>query len=205
LGRKLPPCLLVLGLSGGQHRIVVPSPGEPQLAFWMRQRPRPDCFVYVLRPEGHTAIKVGKAINVHQRIGDLQTGHPRRLELRAVLVGGFDLERELHYELWSHREQGEWFDGPPIDPWLDEIDRIAAEMYRTYRVTKRLPRWRDFPPWNVSQVEQIGAIRAEQLGRVGRLSSAQRHKAPSAAETRIAEARRRHKEEFAWIMAGEPS
>jgi hypothetical protein len=54
-------------------------------------------------------VKIGKAKNIAHRIDELQTGHPVRLRLLAVLSRDPAHERVLH-ERWSHlRSEGEWF------------------------------------------------------------------------------------------------
>ena len=108
------------------RRIVIPDPGERQYAFWTakERKPRPQCFVYVLQAEGDTPIKIGKAKDVHHRMAVLQTGNPRPLRLRAVLVGDLELEAELHRELRGRRMVGEWFDymRVPLSPYKEETE-----------------------------------------------------------------------------------
>lgn len=186
------------------RKIIIPDPGQPQLDFWLAdaQWPGPSCFVYVLQAAGDSPIKVGKAIDVRKRMLELKTGNPRPLELKAVLVGGLVFEHELHRELKDYRLVGEWFDDPggdAIEVFMKRIHLLAAEMMMDYRVSGAMPNFRDFSPFKERHESTLPtSLSPEQLNRVGRLSSARKRKA-------FPESERRSKEEFAWIMSGEPS
>lgn len=69
-------------------------------------------FVYIVRTPGGF-YKVGVAQNVRQRIAELQTGNPHRIELvaaRSVSLAN-ELEKRLHKFLVNHKSGGgtEWF------------------------------------------------------------------------------------------------
>lgn len=54
-------------------------------------------------------IKIGSAIDLIDRIGQLQAGHPHKFQLLALEFGPHNRERQLHTMFAEHREQGEWF------------------------------------------------------------------------------------------------
>jgi hypothetical protein len=58
---------------------------------------------------GDGPIKIGVAANPEARLKELQTGHPYRLEILALVEGGTPLEREYHVRFAAHRLHGEWF------------------------------------------------------------------------------------------------
>lgn len=64
-------------------------------------------FIYAMR--GGDFIKFGKAINVQQRLKELQTGCPWKLEILGFCEAGATLEGIIHSHLRQDREQGEWF------------------------------------------------------------------------------------------------
>lgn len=69
-------------------------------------------FVYFISYEDGP-IKIGRAVNVIERMRSLQTGLPHKLEVLGVLEGGHDLERKFHQEFAAIRLQGEWFKRDP--------------------------------------------------------------------------------------------
>jgi hypothetical protein len=54
-------------------------------------------------------IKIGSAIDLVDRIGQLQAGHPHQFQLLALEYAPKIREFELHAMFAEHREQGEWF------------------------------------------------------------------------------------------------
>lgn len=65
-------------------------------------------FVYFIA-SASGPIKIGKAINPMQRMKELQTSSPERLNLLGVLFGDIILEQKLHLEFKELRLTGEWF------------------------------------------------------------------------------------------------
>jgi len=186
------------------HRIVVPNGAEAQLAYWTDSDrwPRPKTFVYVLQAEGATPIKIGTAMDVKVRMGELQTGNPRPLRLRTVLLGSYEFESALHEELSRHRLMGEWFDDSPSIEWfVERLNALAADMYVKYRLEKRIPSFDEFSPYK----EQADAERptpvfgTHAIPTIGRLSSARRPAMDNSPQ-RVAERERRAGEELAWVM-----
>jgi T5orf172 domain len=159
------------------HRIIIPESAEAQLTFWTDpdRRPRPKTFVYVLQAEGTTPIKVGTAMDVRTRMGELQTGNPRPLRLCAVLLGSYDLEHALHEELSGYRLVGEWFDDSPSIEWfVDRMTALAEKMYVKYHLEKRIPSFEEFSPFRerLQEGERPPVVMPFETPPIGRLSSA---------------------------------
>ena len=77
-------------------------------------------YIYVIKEEDTTDIvKIGFSGNPEKRLKQLQTGHPRTLELfhkeevNPALVK--PLERVIHRTLAHKRRNGEWFALTPSD------------------------------------------------------------------------------------------
>ena len=67
--------------------------------------------VYFVRQGSTGPIKIGRAVELRRRIGQLQTGNPVSLELLGWLTTGNDTttEQALHKHYADSRERGEWF------------------------------------------------------------------------------------------------
>lgn len=75
--------------------------------------------IYVITDGEH--YKFGIAENASNRVRSLQTGHPARLRLVAVVDElvthdnmrdqDMEMEQDIHAFLWEHRLTGEWMDG----------------------------------------------------------------------------------------------
>lgn len=77
---------------------------------------------FIQAPNG--PIKIGRAVNVANRLRALQTSHPSGLRLLAVALGGYRFERAYHRQFAEHRLHGEWFE--PHPEILAEIDRLST-------------------------------------------------------------------------------
>jgi predicted DNA-binding transcriptional regulator AlpA len=89
-----------------------------------------DSYVYCIAEEGTGLVKIGVTQHLKQRIGQLQTGSPRKLHLVAAFPGSFAEEAALRYA-WGHLHQhGEWHrdEGGQISSWFrareEAIDRL---------------------------------------------------------------------------------
>lgn len=77
--------------------------------------PRPEArirakeHVYFIQVGEHGPIKIGVSKSPGKRLAQLQTSHAEPLQLRAVQVGGRDLEMALHERFAAYRMSGEWF------------------------------------------------------------------------------------------------
>lgn len=78
--------------------------------------------LYFIRSETGP-IKIGISVDPTQRLRNLQTAHPHKLELICVIAGGGGLEAEYHKRFAAHRLTGEWF--APHPDILAEIERIS--------------------------------------------------------------------------------
>lgn len=91
------------------------------VAFWQQKRDRPR-FVYIIQDGDDGPVKIGEAFDPRSRLGELQCGNHRPLNLRAVVLATVSTEKELH-ALWSRsRMRGEWFGGG------DEVIIIAKAL-----------------------------------------------------------------------------
>lgn len=66
---------------------------------------------YLIKDTATGLIKIGKAINVNNRLQSLQCGSASKLNV--VHVFDADIERALHLEFKESRKHGEWFDIQP--------------------------------------------------------------------------------------------
>jgi len=69
---------------------------------------RDDLVVYFIRAESGQ-IKIGVSVDVVERLQDLQSASPSRLELLGTVSGGLREEGRLHRKFAAHRLHGEWF------------------------------------------------------------------------------------------------
>jgi len=70
-------------------------------------------MIYFVLDRAGNAVKIGYTRDTDSlisRIGDLQVGNPRRLELLFTIPGGRAGEKFLHKMLRSSRLCGEWFE-----------------------------------------------------------------------------------------------
>lgn len=67
--------------------------------------------VYFITCSDQSSIKIGKSVNVHVRLKQLQTGNPCALMLMGWIESDDDnsLEHSLHKKYAKHRCNGEWF------------------------------------------------------------------------------------------------
>lgn len=65
-------------------------------------------YVYFLSAGDY--IKIGYSETIHQRINQLQTGCPFKLELVSVMPGTMKTEKMLHNKFNKHRYNNEWFE-----------------------------------------------------------------------------------------------
>jgi len=68
-----------------------------------------DDLYFIQMEEAPFYFKVGRTKNAEKRLKQLQTGSGVKLRLVHVFKGMGYLEKELHKELKSWRQSGEWF------------------------------------------------------------------------------------------------
>lgn len=105
--------------------------GERDLAFWRDSQYRGP-FIYVLQALPSTPVKVGYATDVQRRIAVLQTGNPYRLRALYVIPADQRLEGWLHRYMRDSRLGGEWFDGPNVAGYLEQIRDMAESMVQEH-------------------------------------------------------------------------
>jgi hypothetical protein len=102
-----------------------------------------DVFVYVLYAEGTSWIKIGYAVDVDERIRQLQTGcpPPLRLLFATPAKNAPALEQLLHDHFAPYHLHGEWFTLPPDIPTV--LDLLAF----VYKHTLPMPMLDSSPRW----------------------------------------------------------
>lgn len=101
----------------------------------MTELDRVEC-VYLIGCEVNTLVKVGRSVDVQERLSALRTMSPVPLTLLWQTLGGAELETALHRHFESCRSHGEWFDFPAGDAVArvtQALPEIAAEMQRVQR------------------------------------------------------------------------
>lgn len=137
--------------------------GELHLGYWLRHFALPtsaECvpFVYVIRADGDTPVKIGKADDVYARLATLQTGNPRKLTVQRVIPAPQALEAMLHRHMAKSRMVGEWFDGPQVDELLTHLEGMGEAMVDAHDGGPQPPPYEDFIDWL-----WVGARRAVEI------------------------------------------
>lgn len=71
--------------------------------------------VYLIGCEANTLVKIGRSVDVQERLTALRTMSPVPLALLWQTLGGAELETALHRHFEDQRSHGEWFDFPNRD------------------------------------------------------------------------------------------
>lgn len=80
-------------------------------------------------------VKVGHSENPPERIGQLQQGNPRKLQLIATIDASDTLEYQIKAEFRKFHIRGEWYrPDPEVFEYIRNIQGI--------RLHKALPEWR---------------------------------------------------------------
>ena len=80
-------------------------------------------FVYLIEGNGRE-VKIGRALNPHKRLVELQMGNPNRLTIWKAIPAEdrMALEVYLHFRFASYRIHGEWFKLPVEEMrWLETV------------------------------------------------------------------------------------
>lgn len=109
---------------------------RPEVSSWIAEKKKPpkpektyDDFVYLVHASGHW--KLGVSQNVEQRLRELQTGCPFRVEIVKFWKSeqAAKVERALHRRFAEHRMEGEWFKLPESAlTYLKGIDDLDREF-----------------------------------------------------------------------------
>jgi len=91
-----------------------------------RRPPRRDaagwCYVYFV--SDGTNIKIGRAVNVLNRLRAMQSGSAEPLTILATLLTADSIESELHRRFKAAHVKGEWY--RPVPELLAFIERVKA-------------------------------------------------------------------------------
>lgn len=82
-------------------------------------------FIYVIQAENFQRYKIGFSKHPEQRIAQLQTGSPFKLNLIASWPGTERQEKQIHFNLSHCRQAGEWFEIASLD--LIKLQSIKAK------------------------------------------------------------------------------
>ncbi|MFI9787907.1 GIY-YIG nuclease family protein [Kitasatospora sp. NPDC051984] len=89
--------------------------------------------VYMMTAAGSRLIKIGVAKNPMQRLRELQTGSPGKLDVLWLVEGTLALEKALHGRLSAYRARGEWFDIKPLGNPVEVVEKHIAEIREQYK------------------------------------------------------------------------
>jgi hypothetical protein len=67
-------------------------------------------LIYAIQGEAGGPVKIGVATDIEARFRTIQSCSPVPLVVRAVQLGGYQEEEELHFRFRSSRLHGEWFE-----------------------------------------------------------------------------------------------
>jgi hypothetical protein len=68
-----------------------------------------ESVVYFVTSHKSRRVKIGWTTNLKHRLSSLQTGNPTPIKLLHTMLGGAELEVQLHQRFADDRTQGEWF------------------------------------------------------------------------------------------------
>ena len=79
-------------------------------------------------------VKIGVSERPWQRLADLQTAHHERLEMLAIMPGGYEEERQLHRRFSEYHQLREWFRDN------DELQQLVQGIRQVYPDLQTPPR-----------------------------------------------------------------
>jgi len=131
-------------------------------------------YLYVIT-DGSGAHKVGLSVAPQKRLGQLQTGCPRRLTLARTSDEPFEepdeVEAYAHWLLQEARELGEWFNVTEDAAWV----ALVAAGEAVARGERAPGRWPAEPLWKTewqSRLKATGLSQAELARLAGRNENA---------------------------------
>lgn len=89
--------------------------------------------VYFIQ-EGNGHVKIGKAVNVEERLKAMQTGNSQKLQIRLVLnyeshKKALEMEKYFHRKFKRFRVRGEWFNKKVLSKIRDQsYEKMTEEM-----------------------------------------------------------------------------
>jgi len=92
--------------------------------------------LYVIGEGGGCGIvKIGRSVSPATRLGGVQTGNPRKVQLLLVVPEAGQHEDAVHRKFSSHRLGGEWFDLSGHDP-VERVQHALDEVLRADRALR---------------------------------------------------------------------
>ncbi len=79
-------------------------------------------MIYCIGNKEYGICKIGHSTDVEKRLVNLKTGNHLRLEILAVIEGGYAQEQILHYRFTKFSLEGEWF-------------TLSDEILKFFRIT----------------------------------------------------------------------
>lgn len=111
--------------------------------------------IYFIEMEGLNLLKIGfTERDPKDRLRELQTANPHKLNLLHVMDGGLNQEAELHQSFDHLREQGEWFRFTPELQAFLAVSRFVAP--RLSALTKQVNLCRERLEWLTDKIQGGG-------------------------------------------------
>lgn len=104
----------------------IPQDPAEQL-FWAARETGP--FVYFIQEDESDVVKIGWANEPFDRLTTLQTGNPRELVLRWLIVGDVKVEQRLQAVFSDACIRGEWFEDCGILRLAEHIAQQQLEVF----------------------------------------------------------------------------
>jgi len=105
------------------------------------QGERPDHLYVIGEGNGNGIVKIGHSYSPAARLGGIQTGNPKKVQLLLVVPEAGQHEDALHRRFSSHRLGGEWFDLGTDDP----VGRVQHALDEILRADETLPASPELP------------------------------------------------------------
>lgn len=97
-------------------RGLLANGGKEKVSSYMQRRSCGSPNVYLIQSGDNGPVKIGVANSPSQRLAQLQTGNPEKLNLIMVIKGaGIDYEQRLHERFREYHIRDEWFTPEVID------------------------------------------------------------------------------------------
>ena len=88
-------------------------------------------MVYFIADLTHKVVKIGKAKNVSNRLAQIKTNYPYKLEVLLEIEGYEALEKSLHFKFRNFKLEGEWFE--LNQEILDFINSPVIEIFPFFK------------------------------------------------------------------------
>lgn len=103
-----------------QSRLRAGQERKALIASALPRSPRGWCYVYFIQQGEY--VKVGRAVDVPQRLDAFNIGSPLELSLLVAVPAHADLEGAIHARFEHLRQKGEWFTaGPDLMEFISRL------------------------------------------------------------------------------------